>query len=138
VEVERLGGRFNTALALALAAGRIALGAGIWIAPRPALRALGFDPDEPQALTLGRLTATRDLATGALALAALDEAGATRRIAFVNAAIDAGDAVTFALALRGRDSRLAHGAALGAPAALLASAAGAVLAGRLRVESKLS
>jgi len=129
METERLGGPLNTALAVALAAGRLLIGGAIWAAPNPALRALGFDPDEPQARTLGRLTATRDLATGALALAALGEAGATRRIALLNAAIDAGDAAAFVVARRGMAP--AHGATLGAPAALLATAAGLFLAARL-------
>lgn len=131
MRAERLGGRFNTALALALAGGRLALGAGIWAAPRPALRALGFDPEAPQALALSRLTATRDLATGALALAALGDAAASRRVALLNAAIDAGDAATFVLAFRERGGGNAPGAPFGAPAALLASAAGALLAARL-------
>jgi hypothetical protein len=131
VRVERLGGRFNTALALGLAVSRLALGAGIWAAPRPALRALGFDPDAPQARTLARLTATRDLATGALALAALGDRGNSRRAAILNAAIDAGDAAAFALALRAPGPGAARGAAVGGPAAVLASVAGAVLAGRL-------
>ena len=135
---EALGGTVNTALALALAGGRVAIGVGIWSAPRTALRALGFDPDEPQARTLGRLTATRDLATGALALASLGDAGATRRIALLNAAIDAGDAAALALALRERGAGPAHGAALGLPAALLASTAGTVLANRLRRAVDLS
>jgi hypothetical protein len=131
VRVERLGGRFNTALALGLAVGRLALGAGIWVAPRPALRTLGFDPDEPQALTLGRLTGTRDLATGALAVAALRDARETRRVALLNAAIDAGDAAAFALALREHGPAAARGATVGVPAALAASLAGALLASRL-------
>jgi hypothetical protein len=130
MEAKRLGGRLNTVLAVGLAAGRLALGGAIWGAPNPALRALGFDPDEPQARTLGRLTATRDVATGALALGALADPGATRRIALLNAAIDAGDAVAFAAA--GRGTGPAHGAAVGAPAALLATAAGVFLAARLR------
>jgi len=134
VQVERLGGRFNTALAMGLAIGRLALGAAILAAPRPALGTLGFNPDEPQARTLARLTATRDLATGALAVAALDDARATRRIALVNAAIDAGDAVAFALAFR-MDRSGGLRAAMGAPAALVASAAGVLLARRLSAKS---
>ena len=133
METERLGGRLNTALAVVLASGRLLIGGAIWGAPNPALRALGFDPAEPQARTLGRLTATRDLATGALALAVLDEAGATRRVALLGAAIDAGDAAAFMVARRGAVP--AHGAALGAPAALLATAAGVFLASRLRHRS---
>lgn len=131
MQAERLGGRLNTALALGLAAGRLALGAAIWAAPGPALRGLGFDPDAPQALTLSRLTATRDLATGALALMVLGDADASRRVAVLNAAIDAGDAAAFALAFRDRGSGTAYGASVGAPAALAASVAGALLASRL-------
>jgi hypothetical protein len=128
MEAKQLGGRLNTVLAVGLAGGRLAIGGAIWGAPQPALRALGFDPDH-QARTLGRLTATRDLATGVLALAVLGEAEATRRVALLNAAIDAGDAAAFMVARRGAGP--AHGAALGAPAALLAAAAGVFLAARL-------
>jgi hypothetical protein len=131
MDVERLGGTLNTAVAVALGSGRLALGLGIWGAPRPALAALGFDADEGQARTLGRLVATRDLTTGALAVATLNDPAAARRIALANAVIDAGDAAAFAVALRERGSGQAHGAALGIPGALLASAAGAFLAWRL-------
>jgi hypothetical protein len=131
MEARRLGGRLNTVIALGLAAGRLTLGAGIWGAPRPALAALGFDADEAQARTLGRLVATRDLTTGALAVATLNDPAAARRIALANAVIDAGDVAAFAVALRERGSGQAHGAALGIPGALLASAAGAFLAWRL-------
>jgi hypothetical protein len=126
-----LGGGANTALALVLAGGRLAIGAAIWAAPEPSMRALGFDPDDPQGLALGRLAATRDLAMGGLSLAALGDRRAARRLALVNAAVDAGDALAFGLALARREGGTTHGAAIGVPAGLLGAVAGLGLARRL-------
>lgn len=118
-------------LALALAGGRLAIGAGIWAAPDRALAALGFDASRPAIRTLGRITATRDLATGLLALSARGEPAGARRVVLLNAAIDAGDALAFGLALTGRDPALRRAGAVGAPAALAACVAGLALAQRL-------
>lgn len=130
-----LGGPLNTALAVALAAGRVAIGASIWAAPGPAMRALGFDPGDDAALILGRLAGTRDVATGGLALAALGDREATRRMALVNAGIDAGDALAFGAALgRGRD----RAALLGVAVAVSGTAAGVRLAARLGARTQES
>lgn len=117
-------------LAIALAGGRLAIGAGIWLAPARALRALGFDPATAQVRALGRLAATRDLATGALAVAALGDADSMRRVALANAAIDAGDALAFAIALSRREGldRAALGGAVGGASGAVG---GALLARRL-------
>jgi hypothetical protein len=119
-------------IGFALAASRVALAASIWAAPGPALRALGFDPGHPPALTLARLTATRDLATGLLALRAHGNGADARRMLLVNAAIDAGDTLAFSLALAGRDPALRRAGAVGAPGALAACLTGFALARRLR------
>ena len=118
-------------LALGLAGGRLVIGAGIWVAPDRALAALGFDASHPAIRTVGRLTATRDLATGLLALSSRGDPAATRRVVLMNAAIDAGDTLAFGLALTGRDPALRRAGAVGAPAALAACAAGLALARRL-------
>lgn len=122
--------RLTRLLAVGLAGGRLAIGTGIWLTPGPALRGLGFDPGQAPVRALGRLAGTRDLATGALAIATLGDAAAMRRVALANAAIDAGDALTFAIALVRRDG-IDRAAVGGALSAATAAAAGAVLAARL-------
>ena len=81
----------------------MALGAGLWLAPRPAMAVLGFDGRRPQVKALSRLAGTRDVALGVAALATLDEPGPMRRVATLNACVDAGDALVFALALVRRE-----------------------------------
>lgn len=113
-----------------LAGGRLAIGAGIWLAPKPTLNALGLGELDGVALTMARIAATRDLALGAwMATAARDRpalAGPTAAVA----ACDAGDTLAFALlALRGGYV----GAGLrGIAAAGPATAAGAWLLSRVR------
>lgn len=117
-------------MAIGLAAGRLVIGAGIWLAPRRALTALGFDPEMAEVRTLGRLAASRDLAAGGVALAAIGDRDATRSTVLVNAAVDAGDALAFAIALVRREGsdRAALGGLLSAG---LASTAAVLLARRL-------
>ena len=78
-------------------------GSGALLATRPALRGLGFAETDAAGLALGRLAGGRDVAIGLLTLAARDDPGALRAAALVAAAVDAADALTFALA--GRDPR---------------------------------
>lgn len=121
--------------AAALGAGRLLIGAGIWVAPGPALRILGFDAHAPGARTLAHLAASRDLALGALTFAALEDRGALRRVALAAALADAGDSLAFALAAaRGEGSHRAN--QLGGAAGLAAAGTGAALWSRLgRLES---
>ena len=117
-------------LALNLAAGRIAIGTGLWAAPRLVTRVLGFPEPDETALAVSRIAATRDLVLGVLQLAAL---GDRKRLATMTAAVavcDAGDAAAFALALRDPATRTAglRGVAMAAPATVV----GAWLAARLR------
>ncbi len=105
------------------------IGAGLWLVPRPSHRALGFrDPDE-RMVAISRIAATRDLALGAWQLASLSDRDSLRRALATVAAVDAGDALTFALALRGDTTREAG--LRGLPAAAGAALAGAWLASRL-------
>ena len=107
-------------LGAGLALGRIAIGAGLWIAPQPTARALGFDRVDTRALMLGRIAATRDLVLGIWQLASIDDPAALRRVSAAAAVADAGDTLTFALAAAGGDEREAgmRGVAVALPATL--------------------
>jgi hypothetical protein len=113
-----------TAVARGLAAGRIAIGTAIWLAPRLSIKALGFDPRNPQAIALARLAGTRDLALGALTMVSLRDLGAARRLSVVNAVVDAADATALTLPFARRHP-IGPAAALGATSAVLAALAGA-------------
>jgi hypothetical protein len=117
-------------VAIGLAAGRIGIGAGLWLAPKLSAKALGFGEPNGPTLAVGRIAATRDLVLGALQLTALDDRERLARISAAVAVCDAGDALTFALALRDPETRTAGLRGIGAAAA--ATAAGVWLAGRLR------
>ena len=116
-------------LAIDLALGRIAIGAGLWAAPELTSRVLGFGEPDARMLALGRVAATRDLVLGALQLSAL---GDRRRLSQVSAAVaacDAGDTLAFALAVGDRKTRAAG--LRGVLGAAVATAAGAWLTSRL-------
>jgi len=91
--------------AIALAGGRIAIGAGLWVAPRPTLRALGFAEPDAQALTVARIAGTRDLVLGAWQTTTLGDRERLARATVAAAACDAGDALAFALALGAGERR---------------------------------
>ncbi|HEX2129745.1 MAG TPA: hypothetical protein VHF58_11065 [Solirubrobacterales bacterium] len=112
-------------LAAALAFGRIGIGLSVWAIPRGSMRVLGFDPDNPEVMALARLAGTRDLALGAGAAATLDDPAAAATMLRVNAAVDAGDALAFGIALlrrRGIDRAALVGTATAAGAAAVALA----------------
>ena len=117
-------------LAVSLAAGRIAIGAGLWLAPQASGRMLGFDRLDGTGLALGRLAATRDLALGAWQLASLSDPDRLRQTTATIAAVDAADALTFALALSA-DGDARKAGVRGAPVAAGAALAGAWLAANL-------
>jgi len=85
---------------LAIAGCRIAIGVGVLAAPRAALRALGFSEPNTQTLALARVAGSRDLALGALTVAARDDSRRLRGVGIAAIGVDAADAVTFALASR--------------------------------------
>jgi len=115
----------------ALAAGRIAIGAGIWLAPKPAARTLGFDRFDSRALILARILAGRDLVLGVWQASALGNPAALRPVSAAAAIADAGDALAFALALAAGNER---GAGLrGVAVALPAAIAGAWLVGQAEI-----
>ncbi len=109
--------------ALAIAAGRIGIGVGALLAPRPALRALGFPPTGAEADSLARIAGSRDIALGLLAFAAREDREALRATALVAAAVDAADALAFALARR--DPRLRRAGISGVLSGSAAAVAGA-------------
>jgi Domain of unknown function (DUF4267) len=114
---------------LASGVGRIAIGFGLLAAPKPALRALGFTEPSPATVAVGRIAGIRDLVLGAATLAALEDRGRLQAATLANVAADAGDTLTFGLAL-GTPERTAG--ARGIAAALPAAVAGAWAAWRLR------
>lgn len=115
-------------VAIGMAAGRIAIGAGLWLAPEWTARTLGLDEMDSRAMMLGRLAATRDLVLGAWQLSAIDDPPTLRRVSAAAVLVDVGDTLTFALAAREDDER---GAGLrGFAVALPAAAIGAWLAAR--------
>lgn len=107
------------ALATGLALGRIAIGAGLWLAPTRTAQALGLDHVDSKSLMLGRVAATRDLVLGTWQLSSLGDPAALRRVSGAAAAADAGDTLTFALATAGGERRAGlRGVAVALPAAL--------------------
>ena len=123
-EEERVVGRL-------LAAGRIAIGAGIWAAPSLAAKGLGMRPWDGEALAVARLAATRDLILGVWLAAELRDGGRPLAPAAALTACDAGDALTFALLATEGDGNLAAGLR-GLAAAGPATALGVWFAGRIR------
>ena len=90
-------------LARGLGFARMGIGAGLWLAPRRAMAVLGFDAGNPQAMALARLAGTRDIALGAVAVATADDREKASKVLRLNAVVDAGDALTFAIPLVRRE-----------------------------------
>lgn len=115
--------------ALAIAAGRVAVGAGALLATGPALRALGFAEADPGSRALARLAGSRDVAIGALTIAARDRRRALAFATALSAAVDAADATVFGVA--GREPATRRAGAIGAASGAAAALAGAWAARRL-------
>jgi len=111
------------AMVLAVAAGRLAIGAGALLATRRALGVLGFDRPGGATVALARLAGGRDIALGLHALAAGSDRRRLREAAALGAFVDAGDAFAFAAALASRDG-IDRTAALNAPLGASAALAG--------------
>ena len=107
-------------VALQIGAGRVALGLATVFATRPALKVLGFDQPEATGLALARLAGGRDLALGALTLAARDDTRTLRTLMLVSGACDLADAVTLGAGAGNPETRKAgiNGIASGGAAAL--------------------
>ncbi len=117
------------AAVLGIAAGRIAIGAGALLATRPALKVLGFEATDTSARSLARIAGGRDIAIGLLTLAARDDRDALREAAALAAAVDLGDAISFAIA--GRDPAAGRAAVQGVLSGGTAAAVGAWAVRRL-------
>ena len=116
-------------IAYGLAAGRIAIGAGLWAAPRLSMGALGFRDPSPETIAIARVAGTRDLILGAWQLSAIGDDEQLARASAAVAACDAGDAVAFGL-LYAAGNRAAG--VRGLAAAVPATVAGALLVRSLR------
>jgi len=109
-------------MALTLGAGRLGLGIGALFVTQPTLKALLFGETDAVGRALAKLAGGRDLALGAMTLAARDDAASLRALTLGAAILDAADCFALALAARDADTRLAG---LGG----VASGGGAALAG---------
>ena len=107
-------------VALVLGADRVALGLAALFATSPTLKALGFGQTDGTGRALAKLAGGRDLALGLLTLAARDDREGLRTVVLAAAVLDAADAVSFGLAARDGDTRLAGlaGVAAGGAAAI--------------------
>ncbi|MFL5898559.1 MAG: hypothetical protein ACJ76D_08885 [Solirubrobacterales bacterium] len=94
-------------VALQIGGSRVALGAAIFLATRPVLRALRFPEPGPAGEALAKLGGGRDVAIGALTLAARDDPERLRTVMLVSNLCDLADAAAFAFAARNPQTRLA-------------------------------
>lgn len=94
-------------VALQIGASRMAIGVGAMVATRPALKVLGFDQPERTGMALAKLAGGRDIALGALTLAAHDDARRLRTLMLVSSACDVADAVGLGLSTRYPETRRA-------------------------------
>jgi hypothetical protein len=117
-------------LARALGLARVGVGAGVWIAPRGAMRVLGFDAGNAETMALGRLAGTRDVALGLLAAATASDPARGAAVARLNAAVDAADAIAFGGAVARRED-IDRAGVVGAASAAAATVFGLWLAARL-------
>ena len=117
-------------LALAIAAGRLALGLAISASTRRALAGLGFDDPDDGTIALARLAGGRDIALGLHGLAARGDRSRLAESSAIATAVDCGDGIAFALALRGGD--LGRRALVNLPLIAGAVGAGAWATSRLR------
>jgi hypothetical protein len=92
-------------VALGLGVSRVALGAGIFFATQPALRAMRFGATNASGEAVAKLGGGRDLALGALTLAARDDHEALRAALLISGACDLADAVAMAVSARRVETR---------------------------------
>lgn len=108
-------------VALGIGASRVAMGIGIFFATQPALRALRFGPTDASGEAVAKLGGGRDIAIGALTLAARDNREALRRTLLLSSACDLADAVALGVSARRPETRAAGiGGVLSGGAAALA------------------
>jgi hypothetical protein len=92
-------------VALGLGASRVALGTGLLFATRPALRGMGFGTTDASGEAVSKIGGGRDLALGALTLAARDDREALRAALLISGACDLADAVAMGVSARRTETR---------------------------------
>ena len=93
-------------IALQIGGTRVALGTTIFLATRPALRAMRFPEPGPTGVALAKLGGGRDIAIGALTLGALSDRERLRTVILASNLCDLADAAAFAFAARDPQMRL--------------------------------
>lgn len=93
-------------VALQIGGSRVALGASIFLATRPVLRAMRFPEPGPTGVALAKLGGGRDIAIGALTLASLGDADRLRTMLLASSLCDLADAAAFAFAIPDPQMRL--------------------------------
>jgi len=94
-------------VALGIGVSRVALGAGIFLATQPALRAMGFGATNASGEAVAKLGGGRDVVLGALTLAARDNREALRATLLLSGACDVADAVAMGVSARRPETRAA-------------------------------
>jgi hypothetical protein len=92
---------------MAIGVTRLAIGATILSATRPALRSMGFGATDASGEALARLGGGRDIALGAVTLAVRDDRQALRTAILVAGACDATDAIALGVSARSPETRAA-------------------------------
>jgi hypothetical protein len=94
-------------VALGIGASRLAMGLGIFFATQPALRALRFGSTDAQGEAMAKLGGGRDIAIGAMTLAARNNPAALRTTILISSVCDAADAVALGVSARNPETRAA-------------------------------
>lgn len=94
-------------VAIGIGASRVAMGLGIFFATQPALRALRFGATDASGEAVAKLGGGRDIAMGALTLAARDDRVALRTTLLLSSACDLADAVALGVSARRPETRAA-------------------------------
>jgi hypothetical protein len=94
-------------VALGIGASRLAMGLGIFFATQPALRALRFGSTDAQGEAMAKLGGGRDIAIGAMTLAARNDRAALRTTILISSACDLADAVALGVSARCPETRAA-------------------------------
>jgi len=94
-------------VAVGIGAARLAMGIGIFFATQPALRALRFGGTDAQGEAMAKLGGGRDIAIGAMTLAARNDPQALRTTILISSACDLADAVALGVSARRAETRAA-------------------------------
>jgi hypothetical protein len=94
-------------VALGIGASRLAMGLGIFFATQPALRALRFGRADAQGEAMAKLGGGRDIAIGALTLAARNDPRTLKTTILISSACDLADAAALGISARNPETRAA-------------------------------